>query len=188
MKTIKSIGDPMNQALSFVSNETQVIKNIKQFNKEMKKHASNNTVASIENLVNTLSTYRAWYCFYDNNTNSYQFAPSKYIGYKGMNARIYHTLHRSGMDGRQTESVLANWYEQISKNHPLYDELSEKLRFFCSKFGKKPNSLFRINIVIDTNNVDSLEDNIVELIWKIFLGLSKSNKQLLKTKIDRIKL
>jgi hypothetical protein len=171
-----------------VTNETQVVENIYTFNKEVETYLDNNQDAPINTLVNNIPHYRAWYCIYDKESKTHLFAPSKYIGYKGMNASFYHKENTTGLDGRQTESVLANWYEQIPSFHPQYEDLSEKLRGFCSRFGKKPNSLFRISIVLETQEKGSIEGDVVDLIWKIYQRLTYDNKAILKAKINRLKV
>ncbi len=174
--------------MKIVTNEKQIIENIRKFNNELNSHADGNINIETNTLINNIPHYRAWYCIYDTKSKKYLFAPSKYIGYKDMSALIYHKKNRAGMDGRKTESTLTTWYEQISSSHPDYMKLSEKLRTFCSQYGKKPNSLFRIHIVLDITKKDSREDEITELIWKVYLGLSKNNKTVLKARINKTKI
>ena len=87
-----------------------------------------------------------------------------------------------------TEKTLSNWYEEISTKHPDFEKLSLELSIFCSRYGKKPNSLFRINIPIIEQEDDSLEGDVVDLLWKVFLGLNKKNKELIKSKIKKYKI
>jgi len=102
----------------------------------------------IASLVRKISLFRAWYCYDDSNKNKLYFAPSKYIGYCRMNAKLYREYYDDGLDGRETEPVLESWFQLIPKGDPRYQNLFLKLRKFCSKYQKTPNALFRINILI----------------------------------------
>lgn len=176
----------MNNTPGLINHQEEVIDNIKRFCDELE-GADKSENKALHTLIENIPRNRAWYFFYDESSKKYKFAPSKYIGYESINAEMYYKS-RHLLDGRNTESVLSNWYEQISKGHPNYEELSTELKKFCSKYGKKPNSLFRINILIENKNKDSIENDVVELIWKIYLGLSNENKDLLKSKMNKLKL
>ncbi|WP_419533742.1 hypothetical protein [Endozoicomonas sp.] len=171
-----------------VTSQQQVIKNIQQFNKEANSFLNGADISeNVETLVRNIPHYRAWYCFIDQDSGDYLFAPSKYIGYADINAASYHEFNQNGLDGRQTESVLSTWYKTIdeSDSHEMYQDLCEKLREFCSIFGKKPNSLFRINIPFEKSLDVSLENDVVNFIWKAFQNLSPDSRQQLRNKITR---
>jgi len=69
------------------------------------------------------------------------FAPSKFIGYKGMNARTYEALTVSGenkLDGKDTEKTLDRFFVEASEN--AKDNLIEKLSTSLYQYGKSINA------------------------------------------------
>ena len=167
-----------------ISLKEDVAINIQKFNKELKNFAKTQDLSE-KILIDNIPNVRAWYVYIKN--GKYYFGPSKYIGYQNIDAKSY-CKQRKELDGRMTEKALSNWYEEISIKHPDFEELSSELSKFCSKYGKKPNSLFRINIPIIEQEKDLLEGDVVELIWKVFLGLNHKNKELLKSKVKKYKV
>lgn len=117
----------MNEFL-LVDNLEQVKRNVVQFNHDIKENE--------ELRKRFLSRYRQWYYIAELN----MFAPSKYIGYKEMNAQKYNNKDDTGADGRKTEAVLRKWF--IKKDKP---ELLEELRNRMLVYGKiKKNSEIHI--------------------------------------------
>ena len=171
-----------------VENTKQVIKNIKHFNKEIQSYKSSKNDKALITLVNNIPHYRAWYCFFDKKTKQYLFAPSKYIGYVNMDAVKYHKDNRKTLDGRKTESKLASWYEEVTKASPLYDELCKKLKEFAQLYDKTPNSLFRINIELETIKDNSIENELVRFITKIYKQLSKENQKIVRSQLNKYKI
>ncbi len=108
----------MNEFL-LVDNLEQVKRNVVQFNHDIKENE--------ELRKRFLSRYRQWYYIAELN----MFAPSKYIGYKEMNAQKYNNKDDTGADGRKTEAVLRKWF--IKKDKP---ELLEELRNRMLVYGK----------------------------------------------------
>lgn len=167
-----------------VTNNEEVIRNIKHFNHELDLYVDGDCDKSITLLVENISHYRAWYAYWDEEENKYLFAPSKYIGYQNMDAKQYAELNRSYLDGRKTEIVLANWYQTLDENDDSYEELKSKLSDYCWGYNnKRLNSLFRINILKQEDDKVILEKNLVDLIYKVYLGLSSENKELVRKKI-----
>ena len=166
-----------------VMNNEEVIENIKKFNSEVALYATGDQDSSITLLVENISHYRAWYAYWDKEENKYLFAPSKYIGYQNMDAKQYAELNRSYLDGRKTEIVLANWYQTLDESSDSYEDLRTKLSDYCWNHNKNLNALFRINILKQENEKDILEKDLVDLIYKVYLGLSSENKELVKRKI-----
>ena len=168
-----------------ITSQKQAVENIKQFYEEALSYLHGPVDVSIETLVKNIPHYRAWYCYFDSDTDQYIFAPSKYIGYSDIDAAAYCEYNRNGLDGRQTESVLSTWYETIPENHEDFELLSEKLREFCSKFDKSPNSLFRINVSYKKGTTSSIDDVVSDFIWGAFQSLPADKRSELKTKINR---
>jgi hypothetical protein len=168
-----------------ITNQNQAIDNILKFNEEVNSYLNNKEDLALDTLVNNIPHYRAWYCIYDLNNDSYYFAPSKYIGYSDINANTYTEFNRNGLDGRKTESILSTWYETLSKSDNLHGKLSEQLMEFCAKYDKKPNSLFRINVPLNKPTKATLEDNVIEFIWNAYKNLSSEARKEVKDKINR---
>ena len=173
----------MSEQPRLVTNNEEVIKNIKHFTHELGLYLNGDCDKSITLLVENISHYRAWYAYWDEEENKYLFAPSKYIGYQNMDAKQYAELNRSYLDGRKTEIVLANWYQTLDENDESYEELRLKLSDYCWDYSKSLNSLFRINVLKQEDDKGILEKDLVDLIYKVFLSLSNENKDIVRRKI-----
>lgn len=163
------------------------LSNIEHFHEECISFDKQTSSFAVATLVENIPYYRAWYCHVDSKTGQHLFAPSKYIGYQEMTAESYALYNRAGLDGRTTESVLATWYETIDTSHPKYAELYKAFCEFCKRFEKKPNSLFRLNISKQPVQAEELEDDVCQLLFKIYKGLSAKNQATLKQKILQFK-
>jgi len=166
-----------------VSFSEEAIKNIKKFNDELSLYSTGEQNGDTAVLVKNISHYIAWYAYWDKDENKYLFAPSKYIGYQNMDAKQYAELNSSYLDGRKTETVLANWYQTLDVSSESYEDLRKNLSDFCWKYNKNLNSSFRINVLKQEDKKDVLEKDLVDLIYKVYLGLSIENKDLVKRKI-----
>lgn len=94
------------------------------------------------------ATYaRSWYADRDEH-GSWRFAPSKFVGYHYATAADY--LADSGAsgdrDGRQTERILAEWFDPVPHGSALAAELQTALQSFLARAGRSPNAAARINI------------------------------------------
>lgn len=173
--------------LTLIDSFEDALSNIKHFHQECFGFDKQTSGFSVATLVENIPYYRAWYCNFDENTGQNIFAPSKYIGYQEMNAECYALYNRTGLDGRKTEGVLATWFETIDASHPQYAELYKEFCAFCKKFEKTPNSLFRLNIIKKPVQADELEDDVCQLLFKVYKGLSAKNQATLKQKILQFK-
>lgn len=88
------------------------------------------------------------------------------------------------MDGRKTEKVLSEWFEMLDESEEDFDSLNRKLLAVFSATGKTINALFRINVLKREEDNELLEKDLVDLIYKVFLGLSDESKALIKQKIS----
>lgn len=103
----------------------------------------NDALASSEVLISRLSNFRRWYYFEEIDL----FAPSKFIGYKDMNAKTYEAFAVSGQDklnGMNTEKALKNLFEEVFGNDK--DELIAKLSACLSQYGKSINAMGAVHI------------------------------------------
>ena len=88
---------------------------------------------------------RAWYAL--RSKEGWVLAPSKFIGYEGMDAETYRRERGTELDGRATEKVLDRWCDLVEQGHPQYGELHAALAALFAQHGKTPNTLARISIV-----------------------------------------
>jgi uncharacterized protein (DUF433 family) len=120
-----------------VTSLSEAQQNIREYQKELSANQA---------LRDRAGYVRAWYLD-KNTTGEWLFAPSKFTGYRFASARDY--LLQSGntgqRDGRETERMLAEWYEVVDPDTRLGRELSAALRKFLAAIGQAPNKLARIN-------------------------------------------
>jgi len=125
-------------ALVFATSLTDTQTNIRRYQKELSRS---------KNLRSRVSYVRAWYV--DRGTNGdWLFAPSKFVGYRFSSAEDYiaEAGHGGHRDGRDTERLLASWYQEIDPETRLGRELFAALRAFLGTLNQAPNKLARINI------------------------------------------
>jgi hypothetical protein len=118
----------------------KLITSIEQLIENIHKYA-----ASADELAELMAYSRAWYAL--RSKEGWLLAPSKFIGYEGMDAETYGRERSSRLDGRATERVLERWSDLIEQGHPQYDELHAALAALFAHHGKTPNTLARISIV-----------------------------------------
>ena len=97
----------------------------------------NDALSSSDFISSRLNFFRHWYYFDEID----MFAPSKFIGYKNMNAKTYEAFIVSdpnNLDGRDTEKVLIKYFDEASGEEK--DKLVEKLSAFLSQYGKSINA------------------------------------------------
>ena len=167
----------------FVTSLTEVIENIKKFSRELASYEEGDGDRYVDYVMENMSHYRAWYAYKDEITGNYLFAPSKYIGYQNMSSSKYFETY-AYMDGRKTEKILSEWFEMIDESEKDFDSLNRKLLAVFSATGKTINALFRINVLKREEDNELLEKDLVDLIYKVFLGLSDESKALIKQKIS----
>lgn len=166
-----------------VTSLTEVIENIKKFSRELASYEDGDSDRYVDYVMENMSHYRAWYAYKDEKTGTYLFAPSKYIGYQDMTANKYVETY-AYMDGRKTEKILSEWFEMLDESEEDFDFLNRKLLAVFSATGKTINALFRINVLKREEDNELLEKDLVDLIYKVFLGLSDESKALIKQKIS----
>lgn len=166
-----------------VTSLTEVIENIKKFSRELASYEDGDSDRYVDYVMENMSHYRAWYAYKDEKTGTYLFAPSKYIGYQDMTANKYVETY-AYMDGRKTEKILSEWFEMLDESEEDFDFLNRKLLTVFSATGKTINALFRINVLKREEDNELLEKDLVDLIYKVFLGLSDESKAVIKQKIS----
>jgi hypothetical protein len=114
-----------------------------------------------------LSYARAWYAHKDE-AGRWRFAPSKFAGYKDIDAKSY--LEGAEIsDGRRTETQLQQYFRPLEPTNPLFQELNAALFSLLAEYGKTPSAKIRINVVRDRRLLGPVSsgkahDPIIDLI------------------------
>ncbi|MER8719635.1 HNH endonuclease [Mesorhizobium sp. M0999] len=123
----------MSNQLRLVNSLKEVTDNIRQYNDDL---------AGSAELQNRLSNHTDWYAIPDG-ASGWLFGPSKFVGYRDMNAKRY-------LESRESHAELHGW-DTEAKAKPLSDSFvlldkardadvfTELNRFFAT-FGKQPNA------------------------------------------------
>jgi uncharacterized protein (DUF433 family) len=102
------------------------------------------SVEAHEGLAARIKQHPAWYAVRDEQ-GRWMFGPSKFVGYYGANAEDYLASY-SRRDGREAEPALAHWFVQVDKDSALGRELYREFVRFAERFGKTPNSRWRVSV------------------------------------------
>ena len=108
-----------------------------RYNKELKQ---------CRDLVKRMSLVHSWYAIQEDDGN-WKFGPSKWVGYKGLNAETYLNQSNKTLDGRKTEAHLRQWFQEVNPTSELYVSLTA----FLANYDKSPNKLVRINVCKDVS-------------------------------------
>lgn len=124
--------------LAIVSSFSDARSNIARYRRE---------AAGSPRLLERAAYARSWYADRDEH-GSWRFAPSKFVGYRYATAEDYlaDSGARGDRDGRQTERILAAWFEPVPRGTALAAELQAALQSFLARAGRSPNAAARINI------------------------------------------
>lgn len=150
----------MRKVPRFVSSVDEVISNITSYWRAAGRNAR---------LSERAGYTRSWYAYRDH-SGSWQFGPSKFVGYQNANAEKY--LSEAGgegeRDGRQTERVLSEWFVPVEPETRLGRELADALRNFLAGLHQVPNARARINVVMSqidpATSVANRSDDILSRI------------------------
>ncbi|MFI0849259.1 DUF433 domain-containing protein [Mesorhizobium sp. IMUNJ 23232] len=104
------------------------------------------SVGSHPALAARLSRHPAWYAV-RNAAGEWMFGPSKFVGYRGMNAEDYLVSGYDRKDGRETEPTLAAWFDEVEADTVLGMELRDAFARFAANMGKTPNKRWRVSVL-----------------------------------------
>jgi len=129
-------------------------------------------------IIDKLPRFRAWYATKDSNKR-WIFGPSKFIGHMGMTVDEYAASKGYGMNGRQTETALRKWFQEVTDSN-LKDELEDALHDFLAKFDKRPNNGHRISILKEGVNFGDIEaaQALITLLRSLPIGAQERFSQL----------
>ncbi|HEY8344519.1 MAG TPA: C2H2-type zinc finger protein [Bacillota bacterium] len=123
-----------------VDHYEEVVANVRQFNEDLKNGLY---------MIHKLSQFKEWFYFPELDA----FGPSKFIGYKEMNAGFYNNGHRTQeqkrigsmpLNGGKSTTRLERWFREIPQDEPLFKQLQVKIDSFFTTFGKKPNKALQL--------------------------------------------
>ena len=117
----------MNEKQPLITNREQVLETISRFHKDLSEHYR---------LPRLLALFRAWY--YDPDSDN--VGPSKFIGYTKISAEVYNSVD---LDGRETESVLRDWFDVLEEGTPEYRYVRDKVLEQNASFQRNLNVLAR---------------------------------------------
>lgn len=170
----------MHKMHKLVSTDQEAIQNVLRFQKE---------VEDSDALQERLSYARAWYAVRDF-AGGWHFAPSKFIGYVGLDAEGYIADSKEN-DGRRTEMQLAQWSTPIEPGDDLYEELHGLLIYFLAEYAKAPSRKARISVLADLFEDPEAEsetrskDAIVDLMVAVAKTLPKDQLKRLKASLPK---
>jgi hypothetical protein len=152
-----------------VSHPSQVPGNIRRFQEE---------VSASADMQSRLAYNRAWYAERTSD-DVWEFGPSKFIGYQDMTAAKYDP---KGLNGRETERQLSQWYTQLDPSDAIYHEIDQSLRSYLAMYGKTPSALYRLNISNECyedlvrGDIGSADDKIADLIIAVARKLNPEQR------------
>lgn len=136
-------------------------------------------------LQDRLAYARAWYAYKDNK-GRWQFGPSKFVGYEGLDAGSYIKTAQDN-DGRRTEAQLQQWFTVVEPGSDLHDEISADLFTFLAFYGKTPSTKMRIGVLNDVYKEHFGEPNMNAAIVELIVAVAKTLPADLAAKL-RLKL
>ena len=119
-----------------VTKVTEAKSNIDRYEAELARSAD---------LQAIMSYARAWHGYRDED-GRWHVGPSKFIGYAANDAAAYVESHRDH-DGRQTERVLAKWFEEIQPGQADFDDVTAAVLALLARYGRSPNKLLRVSVL-----------------------------------------
>ncbi|ASM71598.1 MULTISPECIES: hypothetical protein [Roseobacteraceae] len=143
----------------------------------------NEDLGTSKDLINRLSNNVSWYFFETDGV--YHYGPSKWVGYKDMDAETYIRLTDSReLGGQLTEASLASLRRQVAPNTSEHLAHYDRLTKMLAAYGKVPNKRVRFNAIVSIDDVDVEEAdrnaNLVALISAVIRTLPESAKTQLK--------
>jgi uncharacterized protein (DUF433 family) len=114
---------------------SEVVENIKTYNE----------AAATGRLRTMIAYVQHWYAAKAED-GSWLFGPSKFIGYAGITPKIYEQMHKE-LNGRVTETVLKDWFVELSAGDALHAVLRQELRRFIAEHGKSLNHRAQIHVL-----------------------------------------
>ena len=131
-----------NNALSLVTQVSQVLANIKKYTDDLPEH---------EELQRRIRYVQVWYAL-RNEAEGWIFGPSKFVGYQENCASLYvefaDRARPDGSHGWSTEKILSEWFYEVDSTSQFGQELKGALRKFLAPH-KLPSARAKIKVLKD---------------------------------------
>ena len=109
--------------------------------------AYNDALVTSKELTRRLSNHTSWYFIKVNGV--FLYGPSKWVGYKDLDADTYIRLTRNGeLGGQLTEASLGPLRRKVTQNSSEHRSHYERLTELLATYGKTPNKRVRFNDVV----------------------------------------
>ena len=141
--------------------------------------ATNNPSAA---LIDVIPYIHSWLAF-RSAKRSWEFSPSKFIGYRNISVAAYNEYHKA-LNGRQTERVLGPWLAPLNAGEVA--EAHEALTEFCAKFGKRPNGRFRIMRLANSEQSADLAHDRDATLTRLVIELARTLPLERQIKVSRL--
>jgi uncharacterized protein (DUF433 family) len=138
--------------------KTRVVASLEEASENIRSYQE--SVSEYPLLAARIRQHPAWYAVKDG-AGRWIFGPSKFIGYHAANAQAYLSGYNR-KDGKETEPVLSEWFEQVDLSTKLGSDLREAFIRFAATFGKSPNLRWRIAVPREHAAVERLGPGIVD--------------------------
>ena len=141
---------------SVVANLDEALDNIDRYQVEVRKRLE---------LAKLMKQVHAWYAI-ESSDGTWRFAPSKFIGYAGNNAKAY-LVEAHHRDGGSTEAALRNWFVVVPPDTRRGAELNDALRSFLKSHGHSgPRRGARICVLkeVSTSDADAMSIDVRDRI------------------------
>ncbi|MEX0854071.1 MAG: DUF433 domain-containing protein [Bauldia sp.] len=119
-----------------VTDSSKALANIDRYEREL---------AASAGLQDLMSYARAWYG-YRAADGRWRLAPSKFVGYAENDAKTY-LRSRERRDGRTSERILSEWFQEIEPGSAVYEDAVAEVRHLFADYGRTPNKLIRIGVL-----------------------------------------
>lgn len=122
--------------MELVTDPTQVLGNIARLQSEF---------ASSPELMDRASFVHAWYVDTRDPTHP-KFGFSKFLGYQDLDSKTYLAQYKD-LNGRDTEKVLKDWFEELRAGTPEFNRYHEMLKAWLARHGKTPRGTVRLMVL-----------------------------------------
>ena len=122
--------------MRLVTDVAEAKSNIDRYESELAKSAE---------LQAIMSYARSWLGYRDKHGH-WHVGPSKFVGYAENDAAAYLLSHQE-RDGRQTERVLAKWFEELQPGQADFDKVTAAVLAVLARYGRSPNKLLRVGVL-----------------------------------------
>ena len=143
----------------------------------------NTALEASKDLTKRLSNNVSWY--FIEKDGEFLYGPSKWVGYKDLDADTYISLTDDGeLGGQLTEASLVPLRREVAQNSSEHRSHLERLTKLLAAYGKAPNKRVRFNAVVADKKIEVEEADkeaaLVALLGGVIRTLPNSARAHLK--------